>query len=146
MKVGIIGAGFARAAYLPALAHVPGAEVVAIASGRLESARSAADAFGVPHAYDDWQAMLVDHALDLVCIATPTNLHAAQSLAALAAGAHVLCEKPTAMDAAEAAQMLHAADAAGRIHMIDHEMRFNPNRAEAIATTSAPGTWANAGR
>ena len=42
MKVGIIGAGFARAAYLPALAHVPGAEVVAIASGRLESARSAA--------------------------------------------------------------------------------------------------------
>ena len=40
MKVGIIGASFARAAYLPALAHVPGAEVVAIASGRLESARS----------------------------------------------------------------------------------------------------------
>ena len=138
MKVGIIGAGFARAAYLPALAHVPGAEVVAIASGRLESARSAADAFGVPHAYDDWQAMLVDHALDLVCIATPTNLHAAQSLAALAAGAHVLCEKPTAMDAAEAAQMLHAADAAGRIHMIDHEMRFNPNRAR-IARMIAEG-------
>jgi predicted dehydrogenase len=138
MKVGIIGAGFARAAYLPALAHVPGAEVVAIASGRLESARSASDAFGVPHAYDDWQAMLVDHALDLVCIATPTNLHAAQSLAALAAGAHVLCEKPTAMDAAEAAQMLHAADAAGRIHMIDHEMRFNPNRAR-IARMIAEG-------
>ena len=138
MKVGIIGAGFARAAYLPALAHVPGAEVVAIASGRLESARSAADAFGVPHAYDDWQAMLVDHALDLVCIATPTNPHAAQSLAALAAGAHVLCEKPTAMDAAEAAQMLHAADAAGRIHMIDHEMRFNPNRAR-IARMIAEG-------
>ncbi|MES2847331.1 MAG: Gfo/Idh/MocA family oxidoreductase [Pseudomonadota bacterium] len=138
MKVGIIGASFARAAYLPALAHVPGVEVVAIASGRLESARSAADAFGVPHAYDDWQAMLADHAFDLVCIATPTNLHAAQTLGALAAGAHVLCEKPTAMNAAEAAQMLQAAEAAGRIHMIDHELRFNPNRAH-IARMIAEG-------
>jgi predicted dehydrogenase len=138
MKVGVIGASFARAAYLPALAHVPGAEVVAIASGRIESAKSAADAFGVPHAYDDWQAMLANHAFDLVCIATPTNLHAAQTLGALAAGANVLCEKPTAMNAAEAAHMLHAAEAAGRIHMIDHELRFNPNRAH-IARMIAEG-------
>ncbi len=133
MKVGIIGASFARAAYLPALAHVPGAEVVAIASGRLSSAQSAADAFGVPHAYDDWQAMLAAHAFDLVCIATPTVLHAAQTLAALTAGAHVLCEKPTAMDAGEAQAMLDAATAAGRLHMIDHELRFNPNRARIRA-------------
>ncbi len=128
MKVGIIGASFARAAYLPALRHVEGAEVVAIASGRRESAQSAAEAFGVPHATDDWKAMLADHALDLVCIATPTVLHAPQTLAALARGAHVICEKPTAMDAVEAAAMLAAAEAAGRLHMIDHEMRFNPNR------------------
>ncbi|WP_306117618.1 MULTISPECIES: Gfo/Idh/MocA family oxidoreductase [unclassified Roseitalea] len=129
MKVAIIGASFARAAYLPALAHVEGAEVVAIASGRLESAQSAADAFGVPHAHDDWRAMLDAHRVDLVCIATPTVLHAPQTLAAIEAGAHVLCEKPTAMNAAEAARMLSAAEAAGRIHMIDHELRFNPNRA-----------------
>ena len=43
---------------------------------------------------------------DLVCIATPTVLHAPQTLAALAKGAHVMCEKPTAMDAAEAQAML----------------------------------------
>jgi predicted dehydrogenase len=136
MKVGIIGASFAKAAYLPALRHVPGAEVVAVASARIESARSAADAFEVPHAYDDWEAMLAAHAFDLVCIATPTLLHEPQTLAAIAAGAHVLCEKPTAMDASEAARMLAAAEAAGRIHMIDHELRFNPNRmriAELIA-------------
>lgn len=133
MKVGIIGASFARGAYLPALAHVEGAEVVAIASGRLASARDAAAAFGVPHAYDDWKAMLAAHAFDLVCIATPTVLHAPQTLAALAAGAHVLCEKPTAMNAAEAQAMLDAAEAAGRLHMIDHELRFNPNRARVRA-------------
>jgi predicted dehydrogenase len=136
MKVGIIGASFARAAYLPALRHVPGAEVVALASARLESARRAAAEFDVPHAYDDWEAMLGAHDFDLVCIATPTVLHEAQTLAAIEAGAHVLCEKPTAMDAEEAARMLGAAEAAGRLHMIDHELRFNPNRmriAELIA-------------
>ena len=128
MRVGIIGASFAKAAYLPALRHTPGADVVAIASARLESARSAAEAFDVPHVYDDWEAMLSDHAFDLVCIATPTDLHEPQTLAAIEGGAHVLCEKPTAMDAGQAARMLEAAEAAGRVHMIDHELRFNPNR------------------
>jgi predicted dehydrogenase len=128
MKVGIIGASFARAAYLPALRHVPDAEVVALASARMESARRAASEFDIPHAYDDWEAMLAAHDLDLVCIATPTVLHEAQTLRAIEGGAHVLCEKPTAMDAAEAARMLDAAEAAGRVHMIDHELRFNPNR------------------
>ena len=138
MKVGIIGASFARDAYLPAFAHMPGAEVVAIASGRMASAQATADKFGVPHAYDDWQAMLASHDLDLVCIATPTVLHAPQTLAAIARGAHVLCEKPTAMNAGEARAMLDAATAAGRLHMIDHEMRFNPNRAR-IAEMIAQG-------
>lgn len=133
MKVGIIGASFAQQAYLPALRHVPGAEVVAVASARLASAQKAAAAFGVPHAYDDWQRMLASHPFDLVCIATPTVQHAPQTLAAIAAGAHVLCEKPTAMHAGEAARMLAAAEAAGRVHMIDHELRFNPNRARIQA-------------
>jgi predicted dehydrogenase len=138
MKVGIVGASFARAAYLPALRHVEGAEVVAVASGRLDSARSAADAFGVPAAYDDWRKMLDGHDLDLVLIATPTDLHAPITLAALERGAHVLCEKPTAMDAAEAAAMLDKAEALGRVHMIDHELRFNPNRAK-VASMIADG-------
>lgn len=138
MKVAIIGASFAQAAYLPALRHTPGAEVVAIASGRIGSAQEAASRFGIPHATDDWEAMLDRHEVDLVCVATPTVLHAPQTLKALARGAHVLCEKPTAMDAAEARAMLDAAEVAGRIHMIDHELRFNPNRAR-IAEMIASG-------
>ncbi|MFT3973715.1 MAG: Gfo/Idh/MocA family oxidoreductase [Amaricoccus sp.] len=137
MKIGIVGASFARAAYLPALRHVEGAEVVALASSRIESARSAAEEFGIPAAYDDWQAMLDKHQLDLVLIATPTDLHAPITLAALERGAHVLCEKPTAMDAGEAKGMLDKANALGRVGMIDHELRFNPNRqrvAEMIAS------------
>jgi len=138
MKVGIIGASFARAAYLPALRHVEGAQVVAIASGRLDSARSAAQAFGVDNAYDDWRAMLDTHRPDLVLIATPTDTHAEMTLAALDAGAHVVCEKPTAMNAGEAKAMLDKAEALGRVHMIDHELRFNPNR-QKIAQLIADG-------
>lgn len=128
-KVGIIGASFARDAYLPAFRHIDRAEVVALASGRMSSAKAAAAPYGIAHVYDDWQKMLAEHPLDLVCIATPTVMHAPMVTAAIAAGAHVLCEKPTAMDAGEARAMLDAARAAGRLHMIDHELRFNPNRA-----------------
>lgn len=128
IRVGIIGASFAKAAYLPALRHVPTSEVVAVASARLESARSAADEFGVAHAYADWREMIKNHELDLVCIATPTDTHAEMALAALDAGAHVLCEKPTAMDAGEAAAMRDRAAELGRIGVLGHELRFNPNR------------------
>ena len=137
IRIGVSGAAFAKAAYLPALRHVRDAEVVALASARLESARATADAFGVPHAYDDWEAMLGEHELDLVCIATPTDTHAPMALAALDAGAHVLCEKPTAMDADEARAMRDRASALGRITMMGHELRFNPNRRKLAELVSS---------
>ncbi|QXT40272.1 Gfo/Idh/MocA family protein [Gymnodinialimonas ceratoperidinii] len=129
INVGIIGASFARDAYLPAFAHIDDAKVVALASGRIESARAAAEPHGIEAVYDDWEKMLDSHDLDLVCIATPTVMHAPMALKAIAKGAHVLCEKPTAMNAGEAREMLDAARKANRLHMIDHELRFNPTRA-----------------
>ncbi|MBD3624080.1 MAG: Gfo/Idh/MocA family oxidoreductase [Rhodobacteraceae bacterium] len=137
IRTGIIGASFARDAYLPAFEHIEGAKAVALASGRLESARAAAGNHGVEAVYDDWQKMLDEQTLDLVCIATPTVLHAPMVKAAIAHGAHVLCEKPTAMNAGEAREMLDAARAAGRLHMVDHELRFNPNRARVAELIAA---------
>lgn len=133
LNVAVIGAGFAKTAILPALAQLPGAKAVAVASSRLSSAGEAADLFGVPAAYDDWRKMLAEQPLDLVCIATPTHLHAPMALAALEAGAHVLCEKPMALDRQEAAAMLQRASSLGRLHMVDHELRFNPNRRKVKA-------------
>ncbi len=124
----VIGASFAKAAYLPALRTIEDVAIVAIASARIESAQEAAQAFDVPHAYDDWQAMLAAHPVDFVAIATPTIHHAPMVLAALEAGAHVLCEKPMAMNADESRAMLEKADHLGRVHTIGHELRFNPNR------------------
>ena len=128
IRTAVIGASFAKAAYLPALATVEDVEVVAIASARLESAQAVAQQFGIPHAYDDWRALLDRHAVDLVGIATPVIHHAPMALAALEAGAHVICEKPMAMNSDEAQQMLDKAESLGRVHLVGHELRFNPNR------------------
>jgi len=138
VRVGIVGTGFGQSAMLPGFRLAPGAEVVAICSGRRERAEAAAQAHGIPLAFDDYRAMLAQAQLDLICVATPVATHAPITLAAIAAGCHVLCEKPTAMDAAEAAAMLRAAEAAGVVHLIDHELRFNPTRAR-VAELLAEG-------
>ncbi len=128
IRTAIFGASFAKAAYLPALRLVPDVELVAIASNRLENAQAVAKEFNIPAAYGDWREVLDKHPVDLVCVVTPTVYHAPMTLAALDAGAHVICEKPMAMHEDEARAMLDAAQAKGRVHLIGHELRFNPNR------------------
>ena len=102
IKVGIIGASFAKAAYLPAFKHIEEVEVVSLSSFNLYNAKNCAQEFNIKNFYDDSEKMLDENSLDLVCIATPTDLHAPITIKALKKGAHVLCEKPTAMIAAEA--------------------------------------------
>lgn len=136
VRIGIIGTGFGVSSQLPGFRQVPGAEVVAICSGRRERAEQAAREHGIELAYDDYQIMLHEAKLDLVSIVTPVVTHAPMSFAAVEAGCHVLCEKPTAMDAIEARAMYDRAKMAGGVHMIDHELRFDPTRtriAELIA-------------
>jgi predicted dehydrogenase len=127
LRVGVIGTGFGSTVQIPAFRASSRVEVVAIASGQPGRARKVADAHGVPHAFDAWPD-LVRADLDLVSVTTPTDLHRPMALAALKAGRHVLCEKPMALSAAEGAEMLAAAERAGVVHVIDHELRFNPNR------------------
>ena len=128
IKIGVIGAGFAKASYLPAIKKIDDAEVIAISSFRMESAKECAKEFSIPNFYDNWEKMLDTHVFDLVCIATPTDLHAPIAIKALEKNANVLSEKPTAMNASEAKIMLEIAKKNNKIHMIDHELRFNPNR------------------
>lgn len=128
IRVGTIGASFAKDAYLPALTLIDDVELVAIASARMSSAQSTGNEFQIPHVYDNWQDMLNQHEFDLVCIATPVIHHASMTLASLEAGAHVLCEKPMAMNGDEAAQMLEKAESLNKVHIIGHELRFDPTR------------------
>ncbi|MBC8078499.1 MAG: Gfo/Idh/MocA family oxidoreductase [Chloroflexales bacterium] len=138
IRVGIIGTGFGQTVQVPGFRQLPNVEVVAICSGRMARAEAAAHTLAIPHAFDDYRAMLAQTNLDLVSIVTPVYLHRQMALDALDAGCHVLCEKPMALDQREAREMLDRARAAGRIHMIDHELRFNPTRAR-IAELLASG-------
>jgi predicted dehydrogenase len=76
--------------------------------------------------YADLDAMLADPALDLVDICLPTALHAPAAIRALAAGKHVLCEKPIALQPADGIAMVEAAGKAGRMLMIGHVLPFYP--------------------
>jgi predicted dehydrogenase len=129
--IGIIGAGFARTTQVPALRACEGARVVAVASGHRENAERVARDFDIPFVGADWREVVARDGVDLVCVTTPPVFHREMTLAALANGKAVLCEKPTAMTAAEAEEMRRAAAEAGVLAHVDHELRFVPARLRA---------------
>ena len=132
VRVGIIGAGFARRVQLPGLALVPGARALAIASGRRANAEAVAREFGLPHVFDDGVELARSPEVDLVIVSSTPDSHARYAIAALDAGKHVLCEKPIALDAYEASQMVAAAARhPDRVAWVDHELRYEPNRRRA---------------
>lgn len=131
LRVGVIGTGFGSTVQIPGFMAHPQTEVVAVASGTPGKAALVAARFGIPRAYDRWQALVEDPQVDVVSIATPPYLHAEIVRASLQAQKHVLCEKPMALDVQEAQEMQRMAASSGCIAMIDHEFRFLPARAYA---------------
>jgi predicted dehydrogenase len=129
VRVGIIGTGMG-VEHIKAFQHVPGAVVTAICSARRERAEATARQFGIPRATDDYRDLLGAD-VDAVVIVTPPALHRRMALDAIAAGKHVFCEKPLATTLAEAVEMRDAAEAAGIVHMINHQTRFDATYAEA---------------
>jgi predicted dehydrogenase len=128
IRIGIIGAGFARTTQIPAFEACDGAKIVAIASARREHAAEVAREFGIEHVASDWRALVARDDIDLVSLVTPVVTHCEMTLAALDHGKAVLCEKPMAMNADEALRMTERAREAGVLALIDHELRFLPGR------------------
>src|SRR5258707_6780692 len=128
IRIGIIGAGFARSTQIPGFKACPGARIVAIASARRTHAEEVAREFGIEHVESDWRALVARDDIDLVSIVTPVVTHSEMTLAALDQGKAVLCEKPMAMNAAEALRMTERAREAGLLALIDHELRFLSSR------------------
>ncbi len=125
--VGLIGTGFARSAQAPAFRACEGAELAAVCSGSRENAQKTAEEFSILHACQDYHELLALPEVDLVVISAPPYLHQQMALAALDVGKHVICEKPMAMNAAEAHVMNEkAAQHRFQLSIIDHELRFNP--------------------
>jgi predicted dehydrogenase len=123
-RVGIIGTGWvAQDRHIPAYRALPGVEIVGVFDRDRERARAAAGRFGISLVARDREELLAAR-LDAVSIATSPWSHAEHARAALGAGVHVFCEKPMALDLADAKSMTEAATAAGRILTISHNFDF----------------------
>ncbi|MBQ6009460.1 MAG: Gfo/Idh/MocA family oxidoreductase [Kiritimatiellae bacterium] len=125
LKIGIIGAGGMAAYHIPGF-RAGGAKVVAVADASRAAADRAAAQYGIPHAYGDVAEMLRSEPLDAVSVITPNKFHCPLVLQALAAGKHVFCEKPPALNAKETQRMVAAAKRAGRTLMFNFNNRARP--------------------
>jgi predicted dehydrogenase len=124
-RIGIIGTGWGARVQVPAFREA-GLDVVAIAGHDTQKTRQTARELELTP-FDDWHALVASD-VDLVTIVTPPSEHLAMATAALEAGKHVLCEKPTALNAGEAEQLVAAAAKhPSQLALIDHELRFLPS-------------------
>jgi predicted dehydrogenase len=124
LRVGIIGVGWGSMVQVPAFRAAGGYEVAALCSRRAERVTEAGARLGVQDVSTDWEQFVRRPDLDIISVCTPTDLHREQVLSAIRAGKHVLCEKPVALDTAQAAEMADAADAAGVATAVCFENRW----------------------
>lgn len=141
VRVGLIGTGFVSDLHAAAFQMVPDAEVAAVAGSSREKAEPFAHERGIPKAFGDYRALLEQKDIDLVTVACPNYLHAEVTIAAAAAGKHVVCEKPLCRTLEQADQMIEACRKAGVLLMYAEELCFAPKyvRAKKLVDEGALG-------
>ena len=127
IRWGIWGTVAMAHAFVQDLALAPGAVAAAIASRHLATAEAAARELGVPKAYGSLEELLADPSIDIVYVATPNHRHFPDTCSALQAGKAVLCEKPFALDTAQAKAMVELAREKGLFLMEAMWTRFLPS-------------------
>ena len=132
IRIGIIGTGFAKTVQIPAFQKIDGVEITSVASARLENAETVAQQFNIPHWTADWRETIERQDVDLVVITTPPVLHYEMTMFALDHNKHILCEKPMAMNAAQALEMWEKSKEKNVLALIDHELRFQLGRRRAF--------------
>jgi predicted dehydrogenase len=132
IRVGVVGVGFIGVAHVEALRRL-GVDVAGVVGSSPERARVKAKAANLPSVYESYEALLADPTIDAVHIASPNYAHAAQAHLALAAGKHVICEKPLGVDSDETAGLLEAANATDLVNAVCFNLRFYPLCHQAMA-------------
>ena len=132
----IVGTGFVAVVHLDALRRL-GVAVTGVVGSSPERAALRAGEAGLPAPYESFEAMLADPAVDVVHVASPNHVHFDQSVAALAAGKHVVCEKPLALDSTQTAELVRRAHASGLVRAVNFNLRFYPQLIEARERVAA---------
>jgi predicted dehydrogenase len=141
IRWGILGPGAIAGKFAAALPEAGGAELHAVGSRDLQRAEEFAAKHGAAHAYGTYNELAGDPGVDAVYIATPHVFHKKNTILCLRAGKHVLCEKPLAINAAEAREMRRAAGEESRVLMEAMWMRFVPatERVRELVASGAIG-------
>jgi myo-inositol 2-dehydrogenase/D-chiro-inositol 1-dehydrogenase len=126
VRVGLVGSGFISSLHAEALERCAAAEVVALASPTPGRAQAFAAKFGIAQHFTDWRRLAELKDLDLIVIGAPNDLHCEMTVAAAAAGKHVVCEKPLCLNLGQADQMIAACKRAGVKLMYAEELCFAP--------------------
>ena len=127
LKIALAGGGAFGAKHVNALKRIEGVEGAAVVSSRLESAQAFAQEHGVGAGVGSLDEVLADDSIDAVILATPTQLHASQTIACLQAGKHVQVEIPLADSLEDAEEVLRVQQESGLVGMVGHTRRFNPS-------------------
>ena len=142
VKWGVLGvAKIAVEKVIPAMQQGEASHIAAIASRDPGKARAAADKLGIERTFGSYEELLADPEIEAVYNPLPNELHVPWTLRALAAGKHVLCEKPIALDAEEAGSLIEARDRSGKLVAEAFMVRFHPQwrRAKELVATGAVG-------
>ena len=127
VKWGVLGvAKIAVEKVIPAMQQGEASHIAAIASRDPGKARAAADKLGIERAFGSYEELLADREIEAVYNPLPNELHVPWTLRALAAGKHVLCEKPIALDADEARSLIEARDRSGKLVAEAFMIRYHP--------------------
>ena len=121
----VVGTGFIGEVHVEALRRL-GVQVHGVVGSSHARAVERSAALGLPPAYASFDAMLVDPRVEVVHITSPNHLHYSQARAALAAGKHVICEKPLTMTSTESAELVRLAHASGLVNAVNFNLRFYP--------------------
>jgi len=133
LRIGVIGVGaISQVALLPTLARLRGAQLVALCDNDGPKARALAERLDVPDVFTDIDEMLEFDELDAVVISTPSHLHEPHVLSALAAGVHVLCERPLALNVRGIERILAAATRSDKKVAVANNHRFRSD-VQAVA-------------
>ncbi len=132
----IIGTGFIGTVHIEALRRI-GVRVAGLLESSPELGADRAAALGVPRAYADLDELLAD-GIEVVHVTSPNELHHPQVKRILAAGKHVVCEKPLAMTSTESAELVALAEASGLVNAVNFNIRFYPLN-QHVSTMVADG-------
>ena len=139
IKTGIIGTGFIGPVHLEALRRLGYVDVVAVAERDQQLADAKAKELGIPRAYGDYRKLLADPEIQVIHNCTPNHLHFEMNKEILAAGKHVISEKPLAMNSQESRELVDLAEQAGVVNAISFNYRYMPLVQQARLMCQATG-------